>query len=117
MISQLLLINRLRKFTTERNWERYHTPKNLIMALSVEVAELMELFQWVSEKEESDNVEVNKRQQIMSELGDIMLYLIRLTDILCIDLIECAWNKMDQNELKYPVALSKGKFIKYNERK
>jgi len=107
----------LRKFAEERDWDRYHNPKNLVMALSGEIGELTELFQWLNEDESKvENLSIKNLERVKEEVADIFLYLIRLSDKLNIDLIEVAKKKIDINETKYPVELSKNNAIKYNRR-
>ncbi len=100
------LISNLRVFAEERNWRQYHSPKNLAMALSVETAELTEIFQWM-ETGESINVDDNTRKHIAEEVGDVMIYLTMLADKFDLDPITCAKEKIKLNAVKYPV---KGKF-------
>jgi NTP pyrophosphatase (non-canonical NTP hydrolase) len=96
------------QFVKERNWENFHNPKNLVMALSVEVAELVELFQWINE-EQSLNIVNNlkKKQAVKEEMADIFSYLIRLATILNIDLEKAFWEKFEKNKKKYPIEKSK----------
>ena len=106
----------LRKFAQERNWEQFHTPKNLAMALSVEVGELVELFQWLTpEESKALKEDPEKLQAVREELADVLVYLIRIADILEIDLDEALWDKLKKNSEKYPVHLSKGNAKKYTE--
>ena len=91
----------LRDFANARNWHRYHSPKNLAMALSVEVAELAEIFQWM-EGEESRAVDEITRKHIAEEVGDVMIYLTMLADKFDLDPLACAREKMKLNALKYP---------------
>ena len=100
------LISNLRVFAEERNWRQYHSPKNLAMALSVETAELTEIFQWM-ETGESRNVDDKTKTHIAEEVGDVMIYLTMLADKFDLDPITCAKEKMQLNAVKYPV---KGKF-------
>jgi dCTP diphosphatase len=106
------LEDQLKQFTKERDWEQFHTPKNLAMALSVEAAELLELFQWDRENAEIDD---GKRQRVGEELSDILVYLLRLTQVLKINLPEALEQKMQQNALKYPADKVKGQSKKYDE--
>ncbi len=106
------LRNKLRKFASERQWDQFHSPKNLSMALSAEVGELLEHFQWLKE-EESFNPKDKKG--VEEELADVFLYLIRLSDKLNIDLYESALSKIIINEQKYPKDLCKGRSDKYHE--
>ncbi|MDC0303609.1 nucleotide pyrophosphohydrolase [Flavobacteriales bacterium] len=111
------LKSRLRAFAQERNWDQFHNPKNLVMALSGEVGELTEIFQWLdSDKSEKDQLSVKDKARCNEELADIFLYLIRLADRLEIDLLAEANKKIDLNAKKYPVELSKGNAVKYNQR-
>lgn len=105
---------RLRQFARERDWEQFHTPKNLVMALSVEVAEITEHFQWLT-GEESRRLSPEKLAQIQDEMGDAFVYLIMLADKLGINLVVAANAKIDKNEAKYPVEKSRGSSAKYTE--
>ena len=99
----------LRDFATERDWEQFHSPKNLAMALSGEVGELTEIFQWMTEAE--SRVATHKPEQaqaISEELADVLLYLVRLSDVLGIDLDQAAKSKLAINARKYPADQSKG---------
>jgi NTP pyrophosphatase (non-canonical NTP hydrolase) len=106
----------LREFARERDWEQFHSPKNLVMALSGEVGELTELFQWLTE-EASRNLmsEPDRAQRVREELGDVYLYLLRLADELGVDLDEAGAAKMEINRLKYPVELARGRALKSDE--
>tara|TARA_Y100001970_G_scaffold262409_1_gene346616 strand:- start:1311 stop:1655 length:345 start_codon:yes stop_codon:yes gene_type:complete len=106
---------KIRAFADERNWDKYHNPKNLSMALSGEVGELLEIFQWLN-SEESNNLTDKDQQSAKEELADIMIYLIRLSDKLGIDLEEAVQEKLKLNAEKYPVELSKDNAVKYNKR-
>jgi len=94
---------RLRRFAAARSWERFHTPKNLAMALAVEAAELMEIFQWLTPDESiaimSDEV---REVSVRDELADIMIYLVRLGDVLGVDLVSAAREKIVTNESRFP---------------
>lgn len=92
----------LREFCAARDWHRYHTPKNLVMALSVEAAELVEHFQW-STPEESLNPGAAKQAEVADEIADVLIYLTELADVLGIDPIAAARAKILKNALKYPV--------------
>ena len=94
---------RLKKFADARDWEKFHTPKNLAMALSVEVSELSEIFQWMT-AEESANVMRDQKSAdaVKDELADIALYLVRLSSILKVDLLTEANAKIDRNEKRFP---------------
>ncbi|AAU90684.1 MULTISPECIES: nucleotide pyrophosphohydrolase [Methylococcus] len=109
---------RLRDFAAERHWDRFHTPKNLVMALAVESAELMEHFQWLSPEQSLDvQSDADLRQAVAEELADVAIYLIRLADKLGIDLEIAIQDKMQRNADKYPVYLARGNAVKYNRRK
>lgn len=108
------LRSKLRVFADERDWDKFHSPKNLAAALSVEAAELLEHFQWITEQE-SSSLSQQKREQIAEELADVLLYLIRLSDKLDIELAEAALRKLQKNALKYPVEKAKGKSTKYTD--
>ena len=108
------LIRQIREFTRERDWEAFHSPKNLVMALSVEVAEIAEHFQWLTQTE-SNNLDREKLAEVEEEIADVLIYLTRLADRLGIDPIEAARKKMRINAKKYPVETSKGKAAKYSE--
>lgn len=105
---------RLRKFAEARDWDQFHSPKNLASAISVEAAELLELFQWLSEEKSRDLDDATK-EKVEQEVADVFLYLIRLADKLDIDMMAAATRKIAINEAKYPVELSKGNAKKYTE--
>lgn len=104
----------LRLFATERDWDQFHSPKNLATALAVEAAEILEHFQWLTE-EQSRSLPEEKREDVAEELADVLLYLVRLSDKLGIDLLAAADRKLQKNALKYPVEKSKGKSTKYTD--
>jgi len=108
------LKQRLRDFAEARDWDQFHSPKNLSMALSAEVAEIVEHFQWLTE-EQSKNLPKDKLAEVETELADTLIYLIRLADKLDIDLLKAAENKIEINEQKYPVEKAKGNAKKYTE--
>jgi NTP pyrophosphatase (non-canonical NTP hydrolase) len=108
------LAERLRQFAAERDWEQFHSPKNLAMALSVEVAEIAEHFQWLTE-EQSRELDAAKRDEVAHELADALIYLVRLADQLGIDLLEAAGRKLAINEAKYPAEQVRGSARKYSE--
>lgn len=108
------LLKALRAFNAERDWGQYHSPKNLAMAMMVEAAEIAEHFQWMTE-EQSRGVRGEKLDQIKQEIGDVMLYLMNLSDKLGIDPIEAAREKLDINRAKYPADKVRGKSLKYDE--
>ena len=104
----------LRQFAQERDWNQFHSPKNLAAALSVEAAELLEHFQWLTE-DESKNLSAELRHAVSLEAADVLLYLIRLSDKLDIDLIAAAKEKMLLNAEKYPIDKARGSSKKYDE--
>lgn len=108
------LKHRLREFAKARDWDQFHSPKNLSMALSVEVSEIVEHFQWLTQ-EQSKNLPKDKLHEVETELADTFIYLIRLADKLDIDLLKVATSKIEINEQKYPVDKVKGKANKYTE--
>jgi NTP pyrophosphatase (non-canonical NTP hydrolase) len=108
------LSERIRDFAIERDWEKFHTPKNLSTALIVEAAELAEHFQWASDAEVGD-VARAKRQDLEHELADVFIYLLRLAQVLQVDLIKAAEDKLAVNAKKYPTELVKGSAKKYTE--
>ena len=108
---------KLRKFTEDRNWEQFHSPKNLSMALAAEAAELLEIFQWLTEEQSKDIVNSEKEiAQVKEEIADVFIYLVRLADKLNIDIEKEVLTKIALNEKKYPVDLSKDNAVKYNRR-
>ncbi|HYR05138.1 MAG TPA: nucleotide pyrophosphohydrolase [Gallionella sp.] len=109
-----MLRDKLRAFAEARDWDQFHSPKNLSMALMVEAAELMEHFQWLTEAQSAELPSDNK-QAVGEELADILLYLVRLSDKLGIDLREAALNKLEKNALKYPAEQVRGSAKKYSD--
>lgn len=101
----------MRAFADEREWDRFHTPKNLAAAMSVEAAEVLEHFQWLTEAE-SQALPPGEREAVALELADVFLYLVRLSDCLGVDLLEVAKRKMALNALKYPAAANQGRIRK-----
>ena len=97
----------LRQFAAARNWEQFHSPKNLACALSVEAAELLEHFQWLTE-EQSRDLDVAKKETVGQEIADVLLYLLQLADKLGLDVAEEAQKKLALNAVKYPVDRSRG---------
>ena len=105
---------RIRQFDEERDWERFHSPKNLAMALIVEAAELVEHFQWLTE-EQSSSLPAEKLSEVEAELADILIYLVRIADRLDIDLDRAALKKLQSNAEKYPADKVRGKSNKYTD--
>lgn len=106
----------LQHFVDERDWAQFHSPKNLAMAMIVEAAELVEHFQWLSE-EESRNISGKKLEEVSHEIADTFVYLLRLTQVLDIDIIKAAEAKIQLNAKKYPAELARGSNAKYTEYK
>ena len=108
------LRNQLRTFAAVRDWDQFHSPKNLASALAVEAAELLENFQWLTETQ-SQQLTPDALENVRAELADVLLYLIRLSDKLDIDLIAAANAKIALNATKYPVEKAHGTSKKYTE--
>ncbi len=106
------LRERINAFVAERDWAQFHTPKNLAMAMIVEAAELVEQFQWDTPAE-SQVLTPEKREAVSHELADTFVYLLRIAEVLQIDLVEAAHQKIDLNAKKYPVEKAKGSNAKY----
>jgi dCTP diphosphatase len=104
----------LRQFAKDRDWDQFHSPKNLSMALSVEVSELLENFQWLTE-EQSYTLDQQQRAAVVDEIADVQMYLARLADKLDINIGEAIEQKINKNEAKYPAELVKGSSKKYTE--
>lgn len=104
---------RVREFAKERDWEQFHSPKNLALALCGEVGELAEIFQWLTEKQSS--LQGNALNHAGEEMADIFLYLLRLSDQLGLDLLDCAYRKLEKNDVKYPVEQAHGNARKYTD--
>ncbi|MDI6801597.1 MAG: nucleotide pyrophosphohydrolase [Thermodesulfovibrionales bacterium] len=108
---------RLAKFAEDRNWDQFHTPKNLSMALAAEAAELLEIFQWLTDEQSKEIINNEKEMSLVRhEIADILIYLIRLADKLEVDIEKAVMDKIEVNEQKYPVTLSKNNAIKYSKR-
>ncbi|MEE8208126.1 MAG: nucleotide pyrophosphohydrolase [Nitrosomonadaceae bacterium] len=107
----------LTRFSEERDWDQFQSPKNLSMALVGEAAELLELFQWLTEQQSIEIVNDEKQMSLVrEEIGDVFLFLVRLADKLEVNIEKAALEKMEINAMKYPVELSKGNIEKYNRR-
>lgn len=111
--SLLQLRDALRAFAAERDWDQFHSPRNLATALSVEAAELLEPFQWLTD-EQSRRLPPDARAAVEQELADVLLYLVRLADKLDVDLAAAARAKIARNAEKYPVEKSRGSSRKYD---
>ncbi len=105
---------KLREFADERDWDQFHSPKNLAMALSVEVSELVECFQWLTE-EQSHSLNSEQLTAVTDEIADVQLYLVRLADKVGVDINAAVEQKIKKNEIKYPVEKSKGSAKKYTD--
>lgn len=118
MIDDQALALMLRQFASDRDWEPFHTPKNIVSALSVEASELLEIFQWSRGQHSWDEIdEGTVRAHVEEELADILLYLIRFADLAKVDLYQAALNKIRMNAEKYPVEKARGSDLKYDEKK
>lgn len=106
------LSRRLRAFAQERDWEQFHAPKNLAMALAVEAAELMEHFQWLTERQSAE-LSPAAKEQVAAELADVFIYTVRLADRLGVELEPAVEAKILANAAKYPVEKSRGSAKKY----
>ena len=104
----------LRQFADERDWSQFHTPKNLAASLSIEAAEVLEHFQWLTD-EQSKNLSPEQRDKVALEIADVLLYLLQLADKLQIDPVAAAKNKLDINAEKYPADKARGSSKKYTE--
>lgn len=109
-----VLAQALRTFAAERDWDQFHSPKNLAAALAVEAGEVLEHFQWIKEQE-SLSMSAESREQIALELADVLLYLVRIADKLDIDLIDAANRKLGINAQKYPADRARGSNKKYTD--
>ena len=108
------LRDRLREFSAARDWDQFHSPKNLAMALAGEAAEVLEVFQWLTE-EQSRALDDQAQAAVTEELADVLLYLVRLADRVDVDLAQAARDKLAKNERKYPVEKARGNAKKYTE--
>lgn len=109
-----LLLDRTKLFVKEREWGQFHNPKDMAISLSLEASEVLEHFQWKDADEVAAHLDANK-QLVADELADVLYWVLLMSDGLEIDLVESFNRKMDINEIKYPVAKSKGKHTKYSE--
>ena len=114
MDSLLDLRDKTRAFTAARDWDQFHSPKNLSCALVVEAGELLEHFTWLS-PEDASVIGDQERSKIGEEIADVLIYLVRLSDKLGIDPVAAAESKLAKNELAYPVELARGSSKKYTE--
>lgn len=105
------LVERIKKFSADRDWSQFHDPKNLAISLNLEASEVLELYQWTKDNQ----LKPERAGKINDELADVFYWLVLLSNYYNIDLVEALDKKMDQNEQKYPVEKAKGKSDKYNE--
>lgn len=110
----LKLRDSLRVFANDRDWDQFHSPKNLATALSIESSEVLEHFQWISAEQSSD-LAPDVRTRVALELADVLLYLIRLADKLDVNLLDAASQKLQINAQKYPVSKARGSPLKYTD--
>lgn len=115
MLNTEELQQRIAGFAQERDWVQFHTPKNLVMALSVESSELLEIFQWLTPAEASTIMSSAKADQVRHEMADVAVYLLRLADVLGVNLTDAIHEKLKLNAEKYPVEKAKGNARKYDE--
>ncbi|XOB62564.1 nucleotide pyrophosphohydrolase [Campylobacterota bacterium DY0563] len=106
----------INKFSQDRDWDKFHNPKNLVMAMSVEASELLEIFQWL-DFEQAQNLPKEKKEHVKQEIADIVIYLTRICMAYNIDLEEAILEKMKMNEKKYPLFDENGKKIEYGKKK
>jgi dCTP diphosphatase len=104
----------IRKFRDDRDWKQFHNPKDLAISIAIEASELLEEFQWKDNAGVERKVK-NEKNRIEDEMADVYIYLLEMSDVLGVDLIEAAKKKMAKNELKYPVEKAKGNAKKYTE--
>ena len=98
------LCREMRQFVAERNWEQYHTPKNLAMSITIEAAELMEHFQWLNNEQSVEHIEGQPgRSMVIDELADILLYCISFINILDVDMSKAILDKLERNKARYPI--------------
>lgn len=109
-----IIQQRMREFAEARDWDQFHSPKNLSMALNVEASELLECFQWLTE-EESSSLNEDQLAAVIDEIADVQLYLVRLADKVGINIQDAVEQKMKKNEMKYPADKVQGSAKKYNK--
>ena len=115
-MNELEIQKKLKKFASDRDWEQFHNLKNLAISINIETSELLEIFQWENEKSDFCNKKEVKKM-IKEEVADIMLYLLRFSDLAKINIEKACLEKLNKNKKKYPIRLSKGKSTKYNKLK
>tara|TARA_B100000963_G_scaffold360920_1_gene393877 strand:+ start:1363 stop:1704 length:342 start_codon:yes stop_codon:yes gene_type:complete len=112
-MDELKIQKELRKFASDRDWEQFHTLKNLAISISLESSELLEIFQW--EKDKFDSLQEKKLNMIKDEFADVMLYLLRFADIANLNIEKVCYEKIEKNKKKYPINLARGTSKKYTE--
>jgi NTP pyrophosphatase (non-canonical NTP hydrolase) len=116
LIDVTVLSHALANFARERDWDQFHSPKNLVMALSSEVGELTEIFQWISEEASlSICADEKSAEAVRDELADVAMYLVRIASVLGVDLNEAIVEKLHKNSEKYPVNKARGNHKKYDQ--
>ena len=110
------VLARIRKFRDERDWMKFHDPKNLAVSISIEAAELLELFQWKT-GEEASRYAVENKERVSEEMADVAIYLLEFADNVGIDLIKAIEAKLDKNAAKYPIEKARGVATKYKDLK
>ncbi len=105
---------KLQKFRDERDWAKYHTPKDLAISISLEAAEVLEHFQWKT-SEEAEQYLASHKGEVTDELADVLKYVLHLADVLNVDIVDAAIRKLKRDSAKYPVDKIKGNYIKYNQ--
>jgi dCTP diphosphatase len=108
------LKHEIKEFIRERDWEQFHSPKNLAVGLSVEASELLEIFTWLTD-DESESLDPSKLSMVKDEVGDILIYLLDFCSMMGLDPIECASQKLEKNAKKYPISKAKGNATKYTD--
>ena len=109
------IVKKLIDFRRERDWEQFHTPKDLAISLSIEASELLEWFQWCTDEQITQKLNSNKREALEDEVADVVAYLTYLCNDLDIDINKAVEAKIKKNAIKYPVEKVKGRSDKYNE--
>lgn len=104
----------LAEFVDEREWDQFHNPKNLAMALAAEAGELLEHFQWLT-ADEADGLDAVRREEVAMEMADVLMFLVRLADKTGVDLLDAARRKLELNRNRYPVEKARGVATKYNK--
>lgn len=112
------IVQHQREFVRAREWEQFHTPRNVATALNVEAAELLEIFQWLKDGDDRPaKMSAETLEHLREEMADVFFYLVRLADVTGVDLEKAFWSKMKKNARKYPVRLAKGRATKYTKLK